>query len=458
MTMSSTSRLTQGLRSGRAGVAAAPLRRLLLAVFVVAAAGVCEASARQQQPPPGKFKVSRIEWVGLARLKEEALVAASGLRAGQEAEVAALDAAAERLLASGLVTRVDYRLREAGGSAVVTFDVVEAKSDADIPVAFDNFVWFTREELVAAVRKELPAFDGKAPELNSAVAGITRALEGLLAERKIAGEVDYLPQASIAGGEAKHVFSVRGVSVPVCAVRFPGAAALTESELAEHSRQVLGTDYSQEMMSGFAASAIKLAYQQRGHLRVNFGEPSATLDASPACKGGVAVSVAVEEGPAYSWGGAAWAGNNALTPAELDAALAMKPGELANVTKIERALRQAREAYGRKGYLAARWRERREFSEGDRRVVYRFDVTEGPQYRMGTLSLTGLTEAEAARARAEWRLKPGDVYDDSQPRDFARRVAALLHKPGEKPLRVETSVRPDAQKLTADVSLNFKRE
>ena len=433
-------------------------RRRLFPAFVVVISCAAFAASAQQQPPAGKFKVSRIEWAGLQRLKEEELVAASGLRAGEPADVAALDAAAERLLASGLVTRVEYRLREAGGSAAVTFDVAEAKRDADIPVAFDNFVWFTREELIAAVRKELPAFDGKAPETNSAVAGVTRALERLLAERKIAGEVDYLPQASITGGEAKHVFSVRGVGLPVCAVRFPGAQAITEGELAEHSRQVLGTDYSQEMMSGFAASAIKLAYQQRGHLKVSFGEPAAALDASDACKGGVAVSVAVEEGPAYAWGGAAWAGNSALTPAELDAALAMKPGEVANVTKIERAQRQVREAYGRKGYLAARWRERREFAEGDRRAVFHFDVTEGPQYRMGALSLTGLTDADAERVRAEWRLKAGDVFDDSQPRDFVKRIMPMLLKPGEKPPRVETNVRPDARKLTADVSLNFKRE
>ncbi|MCA1613795.1 MAG: hypothetical protein LC800_06520 [Acidobacteria bacterium] len=450
--------LISGSTRRRAGAraAAARLRRLLPAVFVVASACACAAAA--QQPPPGKFKVSRIEWAGLQRMKEEELIAASGLRAGQEADVAALDAAAERLMASGLVTRVEYRLRESNGSATVTFDVVEAKRDADIPVTFDNFVWFTRDELIAAVRKHLPAFDGKAPELNSAVAGITRALESLLAERKIAGEVDYLPQASIAGSEAKHIFSVRGVSLPVCAVRFPGASAITEGELAGHARQVLGTDYSQELMSEFAGSAIRLAYQQRGHLKVSFGEPAAALDAAPACKGGVAVSVAVAEGPAYAWGGAAWSGNTALTPAELDAALALKPGELANVTKIERAQRQAREAYGRKGYIAARWRERREFSEGDRRVVYRFDVTEGPQYRMGALGLTGLSDADAARARAQWRLKPGDVYDDAQPRDFVQRVMPMLHKPGEKPWRVETNVRPDAQKLTADVTINFKRE
>jgi hypothetical protein len=76
---------------------------------------------------------------------------------------------------------------------------------------------------------------------------------------------------------------------------------------------------------------------------------------------------------------------------------------------------------------------------------------------MGEFTLTGLSDAEAGRARAQWRLKHGDVYDDSQPRDFVNRVLPLLLKPGEKPPQVEVDVRPDPRKLTADVTINFKR-
>jgi outer membrane protein assembly factor BamA len=116
-----------------------------------------------------------------------------------------------------------------------------------------------------------------------------------------------------------------------------------------------------------------------------------------------------------------------------------------------------RDAYGRKGYLTARWRERREFSEGDRRVVFRFDVTEGPQFRMGALQVTGLPEPDAERVRAQWRLKPGDVFDASHSQEFLKRAMPLLFKPGEKPWRVETRLKPDAERLTADVVVNFTR-
>jgi len=426
-------------------------------LFSLVALLSCAAVARAQQQPAGRMRLARVEWVGLARVKEEEVAMVAGLSVGQELDVAALDAAAERLMASGLVTRVGYNLREAAGQASVTFEVVEAKRETDITVVFDNFVWFTRDELVAAVRKELPEFGGRAAESNSAVAGITRALERLLAERKIAGEVEYLPQASITGGDPKHVFSVRGVSLPVCSVSFAGASAMPETELVATSLQVVNTDYSQETIAGFADTAVRSLYHRRGHLKVSFGEPSAELSGASNCKTGVSVLLPVEEGPVYSWAGAAWSGNAAVPAAELDAALAMRAGEVADASRIERQLREVRKSYGRRGYLAMRWRERREFDDAARRVTSRFDVTEGPQYRMGDLVIAGLPDAEAERMRAEWKLRPGEVFDVTYVEGFLDRVMPGLARAGLNKLRLNTQVRLDAARQTADVILTFSR-
>jgi outer membrane protein assembly factor BamA len=426
--------------------------------FSLAALLSCAAVVCAQQPA-GKMKLVKVEWVGLQRLKEEEIAKVSGLAVGQEVDVAALDAAAERLMASGLVTRVGYNLREANGQASVTFEVVEAKREGGIPVVFDNFVWFTRDELVAAVRKELPEFDGRAAESNSTVAAVTRALERLLAERKIAGEIEYLPQASITGGDSKHIFSVKGVSLPVCSVNFAGVSAEAEPELQTVAQQVLNTEYSQETISGFADTAVRSLYHRRGHLKVGFGEPRAALAESAACKGGVSVSLAVEEGPVYSWAGALWSGNAAVPAAELDAALAMRPGEVANAARIERQLREVHRAYGRRGYLAMTWRERREFADAARRVTFAFDVREGPQYRMGELTVAGLTDAATAeRVRAEWKLRPGDVFDVTYAESFLARMMPTLVRAGQGRLKANTQVRPDAARQAADVILTFTRE
>ncbi|HEX8423026.1 MAG TPA: POTRA domain-containing protein, partial [Pyrinomonadaceae bacterium] len=108
----------------------------------------------QQAPPSGpvKMRLQKIEVTGLKRMSEEQLIERSGLETGQLVDVAALDAAAEQLLATGLFTRLSYRYRTQGESATVTFEVEEAKKESNIPVVFDNFVWFGEEEITRAVK------------------------------------------------------------------------------------------------------------------------------------------------------------------------------------------------------------------------------------------------------------------------------------------------------------------
>lgn len=409
-----------------------------------------------QETPAGAMRLGRIEVSGLQRVTEAQVVEASGLEVGQQVDVAALDAAAERLLGTGLFTKLGYRYRTKGVEALVTFEVEESKAERNIPVVFDNFVWFTNEELMRAVQNELPTFDGKAPESSGAVASITRALERQLRARKIAGQVNYMPSADMAGGNAKHIFSVKGVSLPVCALQFPGASAVAEKELVENSTPLLRADYSQEFVEGFAESTLKPLYWQRGHLRANFKRPGATVAAgTDKCTGGVSVNVPVEEGLAYSWEQAVWAGNTALTVAELDAALGMKTGETADGLKINKALREVREAYGRKGYIFLSLKPRQEFADATRRVTYGLDIREGPQFRMGALAVTGLGAADAKRLKEKWALQTGDVYNASYIDEFLKKNLMSVARPGTMQ-KIETSVKPDRQKLTVDVTLDFK--
>jgi outer membrane protein assembly factor BamA len=425
---------------------------LLLAVSVAAGVSVVDA----QEAPTGQMRLGKIEVSGLQRVTEAQVVEASGLEVGQQVDVAALDAAAERLLGTGLFTKLGYRYRTKGVEAVVTFEVEESKRENSIPVIFDNFVWFTDEELARAVQSELPTFDGKAPESSGAVASITRALERLLRTRKIAGQVDYMPSADMAGGNAKHIFSVKGVRVPICELQFPGASAITEKELVGNSTPLLKADYSREFVEGFAEATLKPLYWQRGHLRANFRRPAATISAgADNCKDGASVIVPVEEGAAYSWEQAVWSGNVALTAAELDAALGMKTGEIADGLKINKALREVREAYGRKGYIFLSLRPKQEFADETRRVTYGFNIKEGPQFRMGTLVVNGLAAADANRLKEKWALRPGDIYNASYVDEFLKKNLMIVARPGTMQ-KLETSAKPDRQKLTVDVTLDFK--
>src|ERR1051325_10880439 len=108
-------------------------------------------------------RIARIEFEGLHNLTPENVTAITGLKGGDSFWVAALDSAAQHLVDSGLFKNVGYRTRTAGASVTVTFQVEELKSN-DSPVVFDNFVWFSDEELTATVKHVLPSFAGSVPE------------------------------------------------------------------------------------------------------------------------------------------------------------------------------------------------------------------------------------------------------------------------------------------------------
>jgi hypothetical protein len=148
---------------GRAGRSGSSLSFSLPLFFLVALWASAPQALSQQQPPAKTMQLGSLEFTGLQRITKEQAISASGLQVGQQFDVAMLDAAAQKLVNSGLFTTISYRMRGSVERAVVTFEVEEPKGRG-LPVVFDNFVWFNEGEIIDAVRKELPTFDGTALE------------------------------------------------------------------------------------------------------------------------------------------------------------------------------------------------------------------------------------------------------------------------------------------------------
>src|SRR5829696_4831275 len=85
------------------------------------------AHARAQQPPAQAIKLDKIEFKGLERVKEAEALEKSGLAVGQSVDIDAVEAAANRLLESGLFVNLSYKLKGTTDKALLTFEVVERK-------------------------------------------------------------------------------------------------------------------------------------------------------------------------------------------------------------------------------------------------------------------------------------------------------------------------------------------
>jgi outer membrane protein assembly factor BamA len=437
---------------------------LACAVVVAALIAVAlqTASAGARQDGSHVVKLERIEFKGLQRVKDSEALEKSGLTAGQSVSIDELDAVANRLLQSGLFKSLSYNITGTTDKAVLTFTVSE--QTGGMPVAFDNFVWFTDEELLDAIKRKVPAFDGTAPESGNVTEQIKQALQDLLRERKIEGTVVYDFSEDPRTRKVEHLYGVKGAGLRVCKVSYQGARALSEETLVQKSGGIFDNDYSRAFIQGFVESNLVPLYGERGYLRASFSPPRAKPDATAECEHGLAVSMLVDEGSIYVWEKAAWDGAQALTPQELDAALGMRAREVANTVKIAKGLASVRRAYGRKGFLNASVRESREFDDTNRSVAYRFQVDEGPQYRMGDLVIEGLSEADANNIRGRWSILHGDPFDDGYPDQFMKKSVAEFQRESLRagrvipPMKIEGKAVPDPEKHVVNVTLTFKLE
>src|SRR6266550_993235 len=243
---------------------------LVVSILLVAlwSAAICTA----QKPT----RLIKIEVVGNKRVTQEQVVATSQLQIGQPIDTSVADAAAERLMQSGLFKTLSYRLRTAADEAIVIFTVEEAAKN--LPVVFENFVWFADDEIAHAIRQDVPFFDGTAPQGGTTTNKIAAALQRLLDGKRIPGRVEFLPYADERVGRVELLFTVKGVKIPVCSVHFPGADAIPETNLIKASQQLIQSDYSKKDAAAFAMYTLFPLYRRLGSLRATFQDPTVKLE------------------------------------------------------------------------------------------------------------------------------------------------------------------------------------
>jgi len=403
-------------------------------------------SATQSPVTP---QLAGVEVNGARRYTAAEVMRTSGLAPGTAVTVADLDAATKRMAATGLFKQLNYRYVTKAGRMTVTFEIEE--SDWTMPVVFDNFVWFTDEEIIARVRESVPSFDGTAPATAGVPELLTRELQKLLDSRQIEGQVDFVPQGRLETGIEKFVFRVREPAPKVCAIGFAGAAAIKDPELAGRL-SLVGADYSKSYIVNASRGTLTDMYRQRGHWRASFGPPSATLQQGPACKG-VAVTVTVDEGAQYAWDRAEWSGNSVLASRDLNALMPIENGDVASVAKVDEGLRGVRKAYGKQGYVQQRATYTPRLVDATRLAVFEIRIEEGPQFRAGTVTFPGLSPTDAATLTRQWRPRAGDVFDASYPeRFFDEEILPRLRQSAKPP---STELQVDAQNRVVNVRFVF---
>jgi outer membrane protein assembly factor BamA len=429
-------------------------RRSLLAISAMLIAGAMLIAQPRQS---GKtFTLSGVTISGAKRFTQEQLVSASGLKKGQQIDLAGIDAAADRLFKSGALASINYTYRTSGTSMEVQFKLAEAAKF--VPCAYDNFVWFTDEELIAAARKEVPLFDGSLPIGGELPNQVSESLEHFLQEHSIKGGVSATLSGSLGGPVTGYGLRVIDVSIPVKSVTVRGGPVAQES-LAKAIHIISLSDYSRSVARGVGQSGLTEAYQDEGYLQAKFSDPQVVMkdpqghDASL----GVTLIYDVLPGPQFHSTGVTWSGNSAISESDLSKLMEVKPGDIASREKLYWSWIAVHDRYGKDGYLAAHVVATPEFDTAKAQVHYQAKISEGAQYHMGIFTASGVTEILANKLKNVWRLRTGQIYDASYEKTYVEKDMGEVMRPSATSrFTVQLNRKINQETQVVDVELEIK--
>jgi outer membrane protein assembly factor BamA len=434
------------------------LRWLPVCAVLALLASFCP-SALSQLPPSGDAKLLSVTEVGSKAYSNEQVTALSGLQNVATVNRDTIQAAADRLAHTGLFSNVRYRYSGETGGIRVTFELQDAPT---FSVSFDNFPWFTDEELAAALNQAGLPFHGAAPATGTVLDTMAQTLEKTLATRGVHATVTHQMSAIPGTGEKTLRFSVEGADLTINAIQFTDPVATNDRGVKDEMQTLVGKPFSREAVEHFDFEHVRPIYLSRGYLRVTFGRPEARFEADPRgpMPKSVVVIVPITTGSAYSWGGITWNGNQAYTKSDLDALVAqsgLTVGQTADGMKIVALLQSVEDAYGHRGYLDASVVPKETFDDAAHRASYRADISEGQQYKMGKLVLTGLSIDAERKLRAAWRIPEAQVFDKTFYDYFlAKGIGDALRGLPAAQDKVSHFLQKNPQPATVDVMIDFQ--
>jgi len=123
---------------------------------------------------------------GSKRYQENDIVAASGLQLGTTVVEDDFKKAARRLGDLGVFADVAYNFSYSSAGTKLVLHVTD--NEKFVPVRFEDFVWFSDEELLKRIKERAPMFNGEVPLSGNLADRVSDVLQALLVENAHPGE------------------------------------------------------------------------------------------------------------------------------------------------------------------------------------------------------------------------------------------------------------------------------
>jgi outer membrane protein insertion porin family len=411
------------------------------------------------QMPASARQLIAIKVSGSKRFPEAAVAAATGLQMGAAVNDDDFKKAARRLGDMGVFTDIAYTYSYSSAGTKLELHVTDAAKF--LPARFEDFVWFSDDELRQRIRQHAPLFDGELPLYGRLADEVSDVLQAMLVENSIPGHVEYLRTGKSDGPIESIHYHVTDVLIRVRNIQFTGAAAADVPALEAAGQRLPDHEYSRSRLNQLVQKQLLPVYYQRGYLKAQFGEPQPKVVKQPAAENEdgprnqtvVDVTFAVTPGLPYKLKSLEWSGNHEFPTETLQKMIRAQVGKPANTIRLGDNLKDIQKLYGSRGFITATIKPEAQFDDAAGTVSIRLDVKEGYAYHMGELEFRGLDNSLTARLRSAWKIRPGDVYDSAYLSDYLPAAHKLL--PPSLDWDVDSHVTANVRDKTVDVDLIY---
>jgi len=236
-------------------------------------------------------------------------------------------------------------------------------------------------------------------------------------------------------------------------VSFEGNSELTNDELREKAAIRVGVLYNPVEVQK-AEEAIRQKYEDEGYFGVQI---TPRTERTP--EGDLRVVFRIEEGPKLYIDRIIIEGNKALTASQIKAAMSTKeriywifPFSTVQRKIFDDDVDRILQVYGDHGFIQARVESTEIVPDlARKKVTLRVRVVEGPQFRTGTITITGNEILTNEEVRKLVKLKEGDVFNRGALRNSVRALVDRYSELGRARAEIEPRTSNDLANLKVDV-------
>jgi outer membrane protein insertion porin family len=416
-------RLDGSLR--RVRMAKASASRALAAWMLAACAALLAAVPPVFAQPESGRRIDVVQITGNSRVDSQAIRIHVKMRPGDRLDMNKVDADVRAIFAMGFFENVTAELDEEGGQSVLTFRVQERPLIADVDIEGNDELDEDELETALAIRPRT-IYD---PE---------KVRRGIEAAKRLYEEKGYLDVDIEArteardSGEVRLVYEVKqGAEISVGEIIFEGNENFSDRELrgvmttkeAWFLSFLLGSGTLNREELKTDVERLTAFYYDHGYVNVKIDTPIVEREGDE-----LQVSVRIEEGDPFDFGGIGFAGDYqapGVEDASLKEQVGAKEGERFRASLLREDVDKLSDFYGDLGYAFANVEPETLIHPEDKRVDVNYRVSKGNPVTIGEIEITGNTKTRDKVVRREMRIHEQEQFSATKlrrSRDALRRL------------------------------------